>query len=200
MRFQTKKPGAHVDVATGYVRLLRSQAPVAREGGSCLDAFDQELNYLFRTLQRLGAPPREVEDLAQEVFLVLYRNWPTLDTTRPLRPYLFGVAFRIVSAHRRRRANEAPHESSEIEDHAPGAEAMMQSKEATALLLAALDRIPLARRAVLIMHDIDDVPVADIAQKLSVTRFGAYARLRKARKELAAAIRRLSRENLSREP
>jgi len=43
------------------------------------------------------------------------------------------------------------------------------------------------------MHDLDEVPIADIARNLAITRFGAYARLRKGRRELAAAVRRLSR-------
>jgi len=177
----------------GYLRPLRSQTPLANPGVSCLEAFDQELSYLFHTLQRLGASPREVEDLAQEVFVVLHRNWPTLDTTRPLRPYLFGVAFRIVSTHRRRRARETPYAVLDVEDGALGPEASLQTKESAALLRAALDRVPLPRRAVLIMHDLDDVPVEDIARRLSITRFGTYARLRKARRELAAAVRRMSK-------
>ena len=69
----------------------------------------------------------------------------------------------------------------------------MQSKESVAILLAALDQFPLARRAVLVMHDLDGVPVADVAERMSITRFGTYARLRKARKELATAVRRLSK-------
>ena len=85
---------------------------------NCLDGVRRELDYLFQTLRRLGARPREIEDLAQEVFLVLHRNWPTLDTTRPLRPYLFGVAFRIVCAHRRRRAREIPFAAVDAEDGA----------------------------------------------------------------------------------
>ena len=178
----------------GYLRPFRSHRPAPSPEGSCLEAFDRELSYLIQTLQRLGAQPRELEDLAQEVFVVLYRNWPTLDTTRPLRPYLFGVAFRVVSAHRRRRSRETPRALLELEDTAAGPEAWLQSKESTALLLAALDRVPLPRRAVIIMHDLDEMPVVDIARKLSITRFGTYARLRKARKELALAVRRLSAE------
>lgn len=157
-------------------------------------AFDQELDYLFETLRRLGARPRELEDLAQEVFVVLYRNWPTLDMTRPLRPYLFGVAFRVVSATRRRRAREAPYPVPDIEDSRPSAERSLQDKESVALLHASLQRIPLRRRAVLILHDLDGVPVEDVARRLSISRFGAYARLRKARKELAAAFERLSKK------
>lgn len=177
----------------GYLRPLRSTPALPKLESSCLEAFDAELDYLFQTLRRMGARPREVDDLAQDVFLVLHRNWPTLDTTRPLRPYLFGVAFRIVCAHRRRRAREIPFAALDTEDSAVSPEGALQSKESAAILLAALDQIPLARRAVLVMHDLDGVPVADVADKLSITRFGTYARLRKARKELATAVRRLSK-------
>ncbi len=68
-----------------------------------------------------------------------------------------------------------------------------QSKPA-ALMLAALERIPLPRRAVLVMHDIDEVPVGDVARVLSIPLFTAYSRLRKARRELQVAVRRIMRE------
>jgi RNA polymerase sigma-70 factor (ECF subfamily) len=178
----------------GYLRLVHSAPPVPAPESNCLEAYERELDYLFETLQRLGAAPREVEDLAQEVFVVLHRHWPTLDTTRPLRPYLFGVAFRVVCAHRRRRAREVPYPGLDAEDGSSSPEGLLQSKQAVALLMAALDRVPLPRRAVLIMHDLDGVAIADVATRLSISRFGAYARLRKARKELAAAVRRLLKE------
>ena len=181
----------------GYLRPVRSTPALPTLESSCLEAFDEELDYLFETLRRMGAGPREVEDLAQEVFVVLHRHWPTLDTTRPLRPYLFGVAFRIVCAHRRRRAREIPYAALDAEDGAVSPEGSLQSKESVALLFAALERVPLPRRAVLVMHDLDGVPVAEVAQRLSISRFGTYARLRKARKELAAAVRRLLKEGAS---
>ena len=34
----------------------------------------------------------DLEDLAQDVFVVLLRNWAALETSRPLRSYLFAVA------------------------------------------------------------------------------------------------------------
>jgi RNA polymerase sigma-70 factor (ECF subfamily) len=174
-----------------YLRLVHSAPSSPRPEDACVQAFDRELDYVFETLQRLGANKGEIEDLAQEVFVVLHRHWATLDLTRSLRPYLFGVAFRIVCAHRRRRSRETPYASLDTEDQAATPERSLQTKESIELLLAALSRVPLARRAVVVMHDLDDVPVADIAQTLSLTRFGTYSRLRKARKELAAAVRRL---------
>ncbi len=175
----------------GYLRLVHSApSPPLPENG-CVEAYDQELDYLFETLHRLGASAREVEDLAQEVFIVLHRNWPALDTSRPLRPYLFGIAFRVVCAHRRRRAREVPYAGLDAEAVGISPEGQLANKQSIVLLMAALERVPLPRRAVLVLHELEGVPMADVAHKLSISRFGAYARLRKARKELAIAVGRL---------
>src|SRR4051812_23637935 len=97
----------------GSLRSLRprSRASEPEESGpesNCVSAFDRELDYLYATLQRLGAPPGDIDVFLQDFFVAPHRHWPTLDLTRPLRPWLFGVAFRVVRAHRRRRAREAP--------------------------------------------------------------------------------------------
>ena len=74
----------------------------------------------------------------------------------------------------------------------------LADKQKRAMLMAALQRVPLPRRAVLIMHDIDGVPMQDVAAALSIPRFTAYSRLRKARRELAKAARRLMTEEVLR--
>jgi DNA-directed RNA polymerase specialized sigma24 family protein len=40
------------------------------------------------------------------------------------------------------------------------------------------------------MHDLDDVPVEEVASALGIPRFTVYSRLRKARRELGSAVRR----------
>jgi RNA polymerase sigma-70 factor (ECF subfamily) len=162
--------------------------------GACLDAFQREVDYVYRTLRRLGTAPSEVDDLAQELFLALRHSWVAYDASRPLRPYLFGIAFRIASAHQRKRNREVAFGVVELSDTRPGPDEALQTKQARALVLAALERVPLPRRAVLVMHDIDDVPVGEVASVLEIPRFTVYSRLRKARRELEAAVRRLLRE------
>jgi len=161
---------------------------------ACLGAFQRELDYVHRSLRRLGTAASEVEDLAQEVFLALRRSWAEYDADRPLRPYLFGIAFRIASAYERKRRREVAFGIVEVGDAGPGPDDALQSKQARALVLAALERIPLPRRAVLVMHDIDDVPVSEVASALDIPLFTVYSRLRKARRELEAAIRRMAKE------
>jgi RNA polymerase sigma-70 factor (ECF subfamily) len=82
----------------------------------------------------------------------------------------------------------------EVGDTGPGPDDALQTKQARALVLAALERIPLPRRAVLVMHDLDDVSVGEVAAVLKIPLFTAYSRLRKARRELESAVRRMLRE------
>ena len=161
---------------------------------ACLDAFQRELDYVFQTLRRLGTSPSEVEDLAQDVFLALRRSWPDYDPGRPLRPYLFGIAFRLASAHYRKHSREIAFGIVEVGDSGPGPDEALQNKQMRAIMLTALEKIPLLRRAVLVMHDLDDIPVTEVASVLGIPRFTVYSRLRKARREFEAAVRRMLKE------
>lgn len=155
--------------------------------------FRTEFEYVQRTLRRLGTDQSEVDDLAQEVFLVLHRRWSEFDQSRPLRPYLFGVAVRIALANQRKRAREVAFGNIELGDDEPGPEEVLSNKQTRALVQAALKRIPVARRTVLVMHELDRVPVTEVAATLSIPLFTVYSRLRKAREELKLETQRILR-------
>ena len=186
---------------TKDVTVSPSKAPktfsVARGAGQpdpgpadhALDAFSLEFDYLCRTLRRLGSRQTDVEDLAHEVFLVLSRKWQDYDPSRPLRPYLFGIAFRVVSSHKRRHWREVTGVESDIADPAALPDQALAAAEARALVLSALERLVLPRRAVLVMHDLDETPMRVVAEALQIPLFTAYSRLRKARKEFERAVK-----------
>ena len=159
-----------------------------RVSGDCIGAYQREFDYLCRTLRRLGITPSDLEDVSHEVFLVLHRRWADYDRDRPLRPWLFGIAYRVASAHRKRARREVLEPWLEVEDLSPRPDQAFATEQARALVLAALERIPLPRRAVLVMHDLDGAVMHDIAQALSIPLFTAYSRLRKARRELEASV------------
>ena len=179
----------------GIRPLLRASPPgqMTRKD-PVLEAYQQEITYVFHALRWLGARPEEIEDLAQEVFIALRRSWPHYDPSRPLRPYLFGVAFRVASMHRRKRKHEVAYATLEVRDGAPDPAELLQAKQARAMVMRALEKIPLRRRAVLVMYDLESVPMSQVATALSIPLFTAYPRLRKARTELETAIRRLSKD------
>jgi len=161
------------------------------EDAACLRLFRDELDYVHQSLRRLGASLLDIEDLMQEVFLALRGSWHRCDRSRPLRPYLFGIAFRVLAAHRRKRMREVPFGAIDVPDVHADLDGRLMNSQARRMVLAALDRVPLPRRAVLIMHELDDVPVATVASTLRIPLFTAYSRLRKARRELATVLRRM---------
>lgn len=159
--------------------------------GECLQVFEKEFDYLHRTLRRLGVHESDVQDLCQEVFLVVYRRWEDYDPSRSLRAWLFGITFRVASSHKKRRGREVPHAWLEAEGVVPEPDQELQRKQDRALILQALQSLPLPRRAVFTMHDIDQIAIREIAEMLSIPLFTAYSRLRKGRKEFEAAVRAL---------
>jgi RNA polymerase sigma-70 factor (ECF subfamily) len=163
---------------------------------SCFEAFQTEFDYLCRTLRRLGVPADDLEDEVHEVFLVLSRKWGEYDASRPLRPYLFGIAFRLVAGRKRRARRNAPGSPEELRDVGPQPDEALEAAYARELVLRALDHVPLPRRAVLVMHDIDEVPMRAIAEALSLPLFTGYSRLRKARKEFETAVKLLRQGRL----
>jgi RNA polymerase sigma-70 factor (ECF subfamily) len=180
-------------IPVAHLRLIPQPPSRPSAEVDCLDSFQKELNYIHRTFLRLGTPASEVEDLVQELFLVLRRLWHEYDAERPLRPYLFGIAFRIASSHQRKYGREVKLGVVKVADPGPGPDDVLESNRARALVLEALEQVPLPRRAVLVLHELDHVAAADVASMLSIPLFTVYSRLRKGRRELDRAIRRILR-------
>ena len=178
---------------TNSVTAVSGKPAIVAEQRISFAVFQSEFDYVARTLRRLGVHPQDLEDQVHEVFLVLDRKWSEYDPSRPIRPYLFGIAFRVVASQRRRQKREVPTSFVELAGSAPQPDESLEASEARQLVLRALSRVPLLRRAVFVMHDIDEVPMRDIAQALSLPLFTGYSRLRKARREFEAAVRARSK-------
>jgi RNA polymerase sigma factor (sigma-70 family) len=168
-----------------------------RPPGSGPDDFDavyeRELDYVWRTLGRLGVPPGDLADAAHDVFVVLYRRWAELDPERPVRGWLFGIA-RKVAAGRRRKAREileaAPEPAPDADVHAHSAGAQHAERDLLWRALALLDE---ARCEVLVLHDLEGHTGSEIANMLELPVNTVHSRLRLARAELLAAVQRLRR-------
>ena len=161
-----------------------------------VDEFDElyraEFPYVWRTLRRLGVAPADVEDLVHDVFVVVHRRLDDYDRRRAIRPWLFGIAFRLASENRRRARNrhEVPTSSVDPPAKEPTAEAMLESDERRQLVLGCLQALSLDQRAVLILVDIDGEAPADVGASLKIPIPTVYSRLRVARSRFAAAVGR----------
>jgi RNA polymerase sigma-70 factor (ECF subfamily) len=156
--------------------------------------FEGHFSYVWGVLRRLGVRGDDVEDLAHEVFLNVYRHLAEYDPERAVRPWLFGFAFRVAAAHRRRARHRREVIGAEVEfsdPRAPADDDVARSEERS-LLLRALDEIELERRAVLVLHEWDGNAIPEVARALGIPLNTAYTRLRLAREDLSAAVKRLS--------
>jgi len=156
--------------------------------------FEAEHGYVWSTLRRLGVPVADLEDVSHEVFIRAFRRFGDFDASRPARPWLFGFAYRGASDYRRlaRHRHEISSDAaSDAVDPAPSADEQLDERDKRAMLERALDSVPLERRAVFVLHEIEGRAVPDIAESLGLPVNTAYSRLRIARAELGAAIARI---------
>jgi RNA polymerase sigma-70 factor (ECF subfamily) len=153
-----------------------------------------ELPYVWHSLRRLGIRPSDLEDLTQEVFLRAFRSFADYDRARPLRPWLFSIAYRLAADHRslaRHRYEVGADPATETADPMPGPEENLEAKRARDLTARALEAIALDRRAVFVLHELNGHSVPELAEALDVPLNTAYSRLRLARAEFAKEVRRL---------
>ena len=158
------------------------------------ETFRAHARFVANTLRRFGVAPADSSDQVQEVFLVVFRLQGSYDPTRPLKPWLFGIAYRVAGRYRQARGRAGATvdtEDLELPDPSPLADANLETKQKQALLLAALERVELDRRAVLILADVEGESVPTIAEALQIPLNTAYSRLRLAREELGRALARL---------
>ena len=154
--------------------------------------FAEELPFVWATLQRLGVRPGDVEDVAHDVFMLVYRKFDQYDPARPARPWLFAFAMHGASDYRRRARHRVEVMGAEHDapSDLPGADSQVSAAEEAQLVEHALESIEVERRAVFIAFELDELPMKDIAEALEIPLNTAYSRLRLAREEFAAAIRR----------
>jgi len=158
------------------------------------DVFEKELSFVYNSLRRLGIRDAELPDVTQEVFATVAGILNDYDPTRPIRPWLFGIAYRVGMryldvAHRKREVpSEIPEDRA---DSTPGQEAAVERKENRDLARRALEMVEPTRRAVLILAHFEGLSVPAIAEALSIPVNTAYSRLHRAREEFSEAAQKL---------
>jgi RNA polymerase sigma-70 factor (ECF subfamily) len=166
--------------------------------------YDAEASFVWRNLRRLGVMDRDVDDKCQEVFVVAYRRWDDfVDRGHGSRAWLFQIVLRVASdARRHRRRHPVDPDGGIAQDRqsveAPQAVAVAR-KQALDLLDRALSSLDMGRRAVLVLHEIEQMTAPEIARALEIPINTVYSRLRAARIELDAELARLSSADTARD-
>lgn len=152
-----------------------------------------ELQWVWRTLWRLGVRERDLEDVAHDVFVVVYRKLADYDPQRPLRPWLFGICFRTALDRRRKSSHKNEIPSARDDNVAADdvdATALIERNERKALVHKALATLPLEQRAVFVLHELEGTPIPECVAILEAPLNTLYSRLRLARAAFSQSIQR----------
>ncbi|WP_437327149.1 RNA polymerase sigma factor [Sorangium sp. So ce381] len=186
--------------------------PASAPGSASLPAAASPLLQHFASAVPAVAAGTAQEQQEQDDPASLPRPAPR-DPSRPSRPHglgprwrvecswLFGIAWRKVRRHLERtyRRLEVPMGLSDEAcfqgaDVAPSSEQRIATNQRIAIATRLLATIAPERRAILIMADMVEIPVREIARSLELNENTASSRLRLAREDFRAAVKRLRPE------
>ncbi|GAA4609611.1 RNA polymerase sigma factor [Actinoallomurus liliacearum] len=174
-----------------------SDADLVREYRRDPDGFTAVYDRYFGDVHRYVAgrlDTQAADDIAAETFLVAFRKRERFDPARgALRPWLFGIATKLVAQHRRvearhyetlARARTAPDDHGH-ENEVVTAVAAAGLQPQLARALAALTR---KERDVLLLVALADFSHEEVAQALRIPYGTVGSRLNRARKKLRTAL------------
>jgi RNA polymerase sigma-70 factor, ECF subfamily len=150
--------------------------------------------FVWLSLQRLGVQPSDLDDIAQDVFVVVHRRLHTFDQSARLTTWLFGICMRVAANYRRRRQWTRELLSGWAEDDQPAllmaADDLLVRREDQELVERALSRLDVAKRATFVMFEIESLSCQEIGELMNVPVGTVYSRLHSARRQLEKTITR----------
>jgi RNA polymerase sigma-70 factor (ECF subfamily) len=125
-------------------------------------------SFFRRRLQRQS----RAEDLTQETFLAVLRATERYEPRSPVRSYLFGIAYRLLSAERRKAGRE-------VEE--PVDPAAADRTEASLWVRQALAKLDTAERDILMLREYEQLSYDEIAGLMKIPLNTVRSRLFRAR-------------------
>jgi RNA polymerase sigma-70 factor (ECF subfamily) len=145
---------------------------------------------MWRTLRRLGVEPACLDDAVQDVFVVVHRRLAEFDG-RSLRGWLYAIAVRVASDHRRSAAQRRTVPLPDVlVDPAPDPARATELGDAVRLLHELLKELDEPKRTVFVLGELEELSVPEIAEALAENANTVASRLRAARTQFDAAFRR----------
>jgi RNA polymerase sigma-70 factor, ECF subfamily len=144
-------------------------------------------------IHALGGPDADVEDVAQEVFVVVGRKLERFDG-KNIRAWLYTITARMVRDHRRRawfRHVRTRDSLDELPRTGPDVVEQLAQAQARRLLYRLLDQMDERRRSVFVFYEIEGYKGEEIAELLEIPLATVWSRLKRARQEFVARVARL---------
>ncbi|MFZ5439177.1 MAG: RNA polymerase sigma factor [Myxococcota bacterium] len=137
---------------------------------------------VWKTLARLGVPSAQLDDVAQEVFILVHRKLAELKDPSRLRAWTTSFAVRVASDvrrhHRRRGQSEEVPETLVAPTTTDG---LTEQRQGLEVLQSVLGRLSDELREVFVLVELDELSGPEVAEALGLNLNTVYSRLRLAR-------------------
>jgi len=163
--------------------------------------YREHARFVWLSLQRLGIHVADLDDVAQDVFVIVHKRLRTFDRRSRVTTWLFGICMRVAANYRRRRRWTHEVLSGGSDDDRPSslvaADDILVRREQRELAEHALNRLEIAKRATFVMFEIESLSCLEIAELMNVPVGTVYSRLHSARRQLEKHLSRdLARRGL----
>jgi RNA polymerase sigma-70 factor (ECF subfamily) len=150
---------------------------------------------VYTLARRLVGDPHLASDVAQEALIRAWRAMPKFRGDAKLSTWLYRITVNTAWSHRKRAKRHSGTSIEELGDFAApeGMDHPVFAGETLDLrrrLRAALDRLPVAQRQVVVLKDVYGWTHAEIARSIGISETAAKVRLHRARARLARDLER----------
>lgn len=144
-------------------------------------------NRVYGTIARMLGSEREAEDLAQQVFVRVWKSAGRYQPSAKFTTWLFKIVRNLIFSETRRRGradlnNPVDEEMRDDQEKTPSAEIL--DKEKMAAIQSAIDALPEQQRMAIILRRYEEMPYEEMAVVLKQTVLGVKSLLFRARTAL----------------
>ena len=155
--------------------------------------FVEHASFVSRSLCRLGVDKTELDDAIKRVFSIAYREPVGRQPRLHARAWLYSICARIARPERRWRLAGSP----EVLGEEPAAAEPLERSgpdAGGALRRLLLNELPPLQREVFVLYEVENMPLAEVAEALGCSVRRTRSCLRAARERVLAEVERMAAE------
>ncbi len=160
--------------------------------------YERYKDMVYRTALATTRDQRAAEDILQECFVRLYTYADSVDSARPLKPWLYRVTLNLVydwSAQRRwaQPITDLLEWFSELPNTFPTPARKAEENETIHLVHEVIEELPATHRTVVVLYYLESLPLEEISRILEIPEGTVKSRLHYARNRLKERLTRRQR-------
>jgi RNA polymerase sigma-70 factor (ECF subfamily) len=184
-----------------FMARVAAEGPVVSESAlpeTLAEIYDAHFDFVWRNARRLGVPDASADDVAQDVFIVVQRRLADYDGRASMQAWIFGILLRVVHDYRRSfrrkgaRTVSLDHESIKDFGASPGPapSELAERAERVRLVDRLLSELDEDKRTLLILSELEQWTLREIAALFGSNINTIFSRLRAAKRAFAQAYER----------